>query len=231
MQLLAGFEVRCGDVILDLMPALQRVLAYVALAGRAVERTHTAFRLWPEKSDLRAMANLRSALWRLRQQPVTLVDISATHLRLNPAVWVDARDGIAELRRAPVRVVLSVCDRVTAPEAELLPDWYDDWILIERERLRLIRLSCLEEACRGLISESRWPAAIDLGLRILATEPLRESAHRLVIEAHLGQGNVCEAIRQLRTCQKILDEELGMSPSSDLVTLISTLTRSSRVDR
>jgi len=54
----------------------------------------------------------------------------------------------------------------------------------------------------------------------VAQEPLRESAHRLVVEAHLADGNVCEAIRQYRLYARLLDRHLGLEPSPRMSALV-----------
>jgi DNA-binding SARP family transcriptional activator len=104
---------------------------------------------------------------------------------------------------------------------ELLPDWYDDWLVTERERLRQLRLHALEESVRVLIERGRLSEAIDLGLRAVAMEPLRESAHRLVIRAHLAEGNRAEALRQYRCCADLLRHELAVEPSAQMAVLLA----------
>lgn len=51
-------------------------------------------------------------------------------------------------------------------------------------------------------------------------EPLRETAHRTLIEAHLAEGNWSEARRQFRECRRLLREELGVEPSESTRRLI-----------
>jgi DNA-binding SARP family transcriptional activator len=221
LRLLNGFDLRRGDERLDLRPASERLLAFLALADKAIERAAVAYRLWPDKPERRATANLRSAIWRVRQLPSELVQTTATHIRLHPEVWVDARDGVDELRRSDPETLCEAARRM-ALQGELLPDWYDDWLLTERERLRQVSLHALEEAVRVLIDRGRLSDAIDLGLRAVAMEPLRESAHRLVIQAHLREGNRAEALRQYRYCARLLREELGVPPSAQMAAMLAT---------
>ena len=72
---------------------------------------------------------------------------------------------------------------------ELLPHWYDDWVVIERERFRQLRLHALDALCESLAAAGRYAAAVEAGRASVAAEPLRESAHRLLIQAHLAEGN------------------------------------------
>jgi DNA-binding SARP family transcriptional activator len=182
VRLLNGFAVTHGDISLDLKPGAQRLVAYLALVHRAVERRFAAFQLWPDSGEERAMANLRSALWRLRLLPVMFVEVTTTHLALGRHVWVDTRQNLSE-------EICAVVPHQAFP-GEPLPDWYDDWIVVERERIRQGLLHALESACTTALDQDRHGDAIDLALRAVAMEPLRESAHRLVIMAHLREQQI-----------------------------------------
>lgn len=109
---------------------------------------------------------------------------------------------------------------------ELLPDWDDDWIAFERARLRQLCVHALEALCRRLSLAGRDGRAIDAGLAAVAAEPLRESAQRVLISAHLREGNVTEARRQYPSYRELLWESLGIEPSESLRALVG-LTSSS----
>ena len=97
---------------------------------------------------------------------------------------------------------------------ELLPDWYDDWLIIGREQFRQARLHALETVCGTLTRRSRYGKAVEVGLAAVAGEPLRESAHRAVMQVHLAEGNRHEALRQYELCRRVL-APLGLAPSPD----------------
>jgi DNA-binding SARP family transcriptional activator len=220
--LLAGFEVLVDGMPVDLALGAQRVIAFLALANRTIERAAVAFRLWPDKREPRALANLRSALWRIRQQSSILVETTPTHVRLSRDTWVDTWEGLAELRHADVDTLLAAHESVIAIFAgDLLPDWYDEWIVGERDRLRELQLHTIEACCRRLIEDRRYGEAIDLAFRSIAAEPLRESAHRLVVTAHLGEGNVDAARRHFASYRDLVVAELGVEPSPGLRSLVA----------
>jgi DNA-binding SARP family transcriptional activator len=102
------------------------------------------------------------------------------------------------------------------PGGDLLPGWYDDWVLLERERIRQLQLHVLELATHELLRSGRYAAALDLALTALQMEQTRESAHRLVIRVHLAEGNAGEAWRQYERCRDVLARELGVAPSEQL---------------
>ena len=73
--------------------------------------------------------------------------------------------------------------------ADLLPDWTEDWVLMERESYHQLRLRALEALCRRLTANGRFGQAVQAGLAAVSGEPLRESARQALIEAHLAEHN------------------------------------------
>lgn len=222
LRLLGGFGLEVDGQRIEMTPAAQRLLAFVALTPRGAERSYTAFQLWPEQSEERAKANLRSTLWRLSKAPADLIVATKTHLRLCPWVWVDVRHGLAELAAAGNDAIVAAALPFQALDSDLLPDWYDDWLMIERERLRQLRLGSLEDAARAATAAGRFGQAVQLALATVSIDPLRESGHRLVIEAHLANGNRFDARRQYDTYLRLLRTQLGAAPSPQLTRLVES---------
>jgi DNA-binding SARP family transcriptional activator len=200
----------------------QRVLAFLALHDGSLQRVYVAGNLWLDSSERRAAASLRSALWRIQRLALGLVQASGTRLRLDPAVRVDVReaDALAERIVAGRAQLDGVRPADVALTGELLPDWYDDWVLLERERLRQLTLHALEELAERYLAASRFAEALQAALAAVAGEPLRESAHRIVIRVHLREGNAGEALRQFRLCGGLLHDGLGLAPSPQLAELV-----------
>jgi DNA-binding SARP family transcriptional activator len=97
-------------------------------------------------------------------------------------------------------------------------------VLIERERLRQLSLHALEALAARLLGAARIGEALETALAAVAMEPLRESAHRLLIEVHLAERNASEAIRQFRFCSHLFQTQLGIAPSPQLAALVANLT-------
>lgn len=215
LQLLGGFSVTDRNGPIELPASVTRLVAFLAIQGRASERIYTASCLWMDKPESRAQANLRSCLWRLRQARIQLVCCSATHLWLDAAVSVD----LDQIRRAGDDLMaghpvdLSMID-LTSLCGELLPAWYDDFVQMEREQLRQLRLHMLEQLADQYRRAGAWGRALQLALTAVASDPLRESAHRMVMAIHLGEGNVSEAMRQYDLLAAVLANELGIAPSA-----------------
>lgn len=219
LRLLDGFDVEVGGRPVRLPLGAQRVVAFVALHERALQRLYVAGSLWLDSPEARAAANLRSALWRIQRLAPSLLDVDARTLRLGARVGVDLRDA-ERLARAELDGDGS---GIGVLGVDLLPDWYEDWVLIERERFHQLRLRALEAACRRLTEEGRLDEALEAGLMALAAEPLRESAHRTLVCLHLAAGNAVEARRQYQLCRHLLRSQLGLEPSERMRELVRDL--------
>lgn len=229
--LLRGFEFRSGDEPVQLPLSAQRVVAFLALQDRPVQRLYVAGTLWLDASESRANASLRTALWRLGRAGCALVEATPTHLSLARGVEVDVAEAKA-VAAAMIGGAAAVPHEQTAVlyrAGEILPDWYEDWVLIEREHFRQLRLHALEALCEQLTAAGRFAEATEAGAAAVRAEPLRESAHRALIKTFLAEGNPGEAIRQYDHFESLLGAQLGLEPSSlltDLMGVIRPVTQS-----
>ena len=225
LSLLDGFELRHDGKEVELPPAAQRLLAFLALHDRPLTRVYVAAALWLDATEERSRANLRATLWRLRRPGAPLVEASSTHVRLGREVVVDVTTLVANAQRMlrpPAR------DRDTGLDdsdlnGDLLPDWYDDWVLDERERLRQLRLHALETRAEQLAAAGRYGEAVDTALAAVRAEPLRESGVRALIKVHIAEGNHGEAIRRYVAYRDRLRNELGIEPSPHMTALVEEL--------
>jgi DNA-binding SARP family transcriptional activator len=222
VRLLGGFRVTCGHDELALPFSTWHLVAFLALARRPLNRAHVASCLWLDKPEERALANLRSTLWRIRQIDPRLVALRGSNMMLGHGVRVDLDDvvGMAHALIDDQRQVDLDAVDVDSLGVDLLPDWYDDFVERERERLRQLRLHALECLSRRLRDRGCNARALDVALLLLTSDPLRESAHRAVIEVHLAEGNVHEAVRHYDLLSTQLANELGVTPSAETRQLI-----------
>jgi DNA-binding SARP family transcriptional activator len=220
VSLLRGFELRHGDRPVRLPLSAQRLVAFLALHDRPLMRLYVAGTLWLDSTQEHANANLRTALWRLRRPGCTVVRATTTDLALDREVAVDLRESAAVAERVLAHGSESPALDELCLTGDLLPDWYDDWLLIERERFRQLRLHALETLCERLTAASRHGAAVQAGLAAVAGEPLRESAQCVLMRAYLAEGNVGEAVRQYRSYRRILRDDLGLEPSQLIMDVV-----------
>jgi DNA-binding SARP family transcriptional activator len=162
-------------------------------------------------------------MWRLRACPVEVLAIDAAAVRLHPDVRIDLDDVCSWASRVTVGQV-GHGDLDLAPMAlqalDLLPGWYDDWVDAAREQLRHMLLKALDALAQLLIRANRCADAVETALAAVSVEPLRESAQRALIEAHLAEGNRCEAWRSFVSYNEMLVTELGIRPSDELRRLL-----------
>jgi DNA-binding SARP family transcriptional activator len=222
--LVGGFEMRIGGRRINLPTGTQRLIGFLALHGRPARRSYVSGRLWPEATENRAAACLRSALWRLPVVDVAPVVASASHLSLIPDLVVDIdrlrADGLAAVDgRVPDERLLETARKLCAADDDILAGWYDDWITTDREKLRQLRLHALERLGDRLLTLRWHHDALQVGLSCVAADPIRESGHRLVMRAHLDAGNIADVIGQYRRFARLLDDELGVLPSPAMQTL------------
>ena len=225
LRLLGGFALNRGEKRLDVPLAAQRVLAFLAVQKRSVDRVAVSGALWLESSEEHASASLRTALWRLRQIAGEAVRANGSTVELSKRVAVDIAPASARveiLSLHPEEYCARDLDLLGAA-GELLPDWYDEWVLIERERFRQLRLHVLESLCRGLSASGAHAEAVRAGLAAIALEPLRESSHRALMSAYLAEGNPTEALRHYEIYRHHLLGALGIKPSPRMDMLIARL--------
>jgi DNA-binding SARP family transcriptional activator len=205
----------------------ERVLTYLALVNRPVARARLAGALWPDCTDHRASKCLRTALWRLRQVDSDLVEIRGERLCLDPKVVVD----ISRLNDVAQRLVLAPDGEslgqvhLLIDHVELLPDWDEEWVAVNRERYRLGRLAALESAACALLDRGQPGPALIAASAVVETEPLRESARRIVMRGHMAQGNTIEAIQEHRRYRRLVRSEFGVDPSAAMEELLSACYR------
>jgi SARP family transcriptional regulator, regulator of embCAB operon len=165
VRVLGGFALFWDGVALRIPRASQRLLAFLALQPGMVKRATIAGTLWPDASESHAYSNLRSALARLRGTAHKALAASKLELGLAEGVMVDVRYGQGLAQRlldpavTPDQSELGMA-AVPALSADLLPDWYDDWVLLEAEGWRQLRLDALEALAGRLIAIGRCGEAV-----------------------------------------------------------------------
>ncbi|GAB2678933.1 AfsR/SARP family transcriptional regulator [Nocardia goodfellowii] len=224
LHLFHGPYVTVGDERREIPVGSRRVVVLTALHHPSVDRHFAAGRLWPDGDDQRAAGNLRSALWRLRGAGVDIMSCDSSVLSVRERVLVDAQLA-GEWARRLIDGSWTAADLGLMPWLEdaldLLPGWYDDWVIIARERLRQRILHATEQLSRRLREAGRSAESVEAAMMAVAADPLRESAQRVLIEAHLAECNLGEARRAFELYRRIVRCELGVEPSSALAELVA----------
>ena len=203
----------------------QRVTALLGLRGTQ-PRAAVAGTLWPDSTDVRARANLRTSLLRLRSLDAGIVDSGRASVALGPQVLVDVWHLLDRLDQVERLQTLDGLDLhaalATLAGPDLLPGWYDDWVLYERERLNHRRIRALDKVASLLLRRGDTRMAISYAEEAVALEPLLESSVALEVQAHLDGGNQSAAVQAFQRYRARLDAELRISPSRELVELLTS---------
>jgi DNA-binding SARP family transcriptional activator len=234
VRLIDGFSVellvsgRRATPVGNLPRNAQRVIAYLGLRG-ARARSAVSGVLWPNVPEPRAQGSLRTTLWRLERMLPGLVLSDHVKLSLAHGVTVDVQQ-LEDWTRI-VFDTRSTAEAMEIPRfamhGELLPGWYDDWVLTERERVRQLQLHGLERLSEKLTAAGAFGPAVQAAAAAIAAEPLRESAHRALIRAHMAEGNAHEVLRQYAAYSRMLANELGVAPSALMQELVRPYLQSS----
>jgi len=217
---------------------VKELLAYLLLRrGEQQSREQLAGLFWSDGDGDHARRCLNTSLWRLQRvlgapphsgHPYLRVD--AQYIGFNTAS--DFRLDVAEFEQhclwadrvaSPPQQAELYRQAVTYYRADLLTECYEDWCLIERERLHCLYLRALGRLFAYYSASGEHDAAVDCARRILAGDPLREEVHRDLIKLYLAARQPGAAMRQYRACEGIIKRELGTEPMPETQALLSRI--------
>lgn len=237
---------RAGGEVVSLSRSSRAVsvLKYLlAHAARPVSQDHLMCWLWPESDLKRARWSLNSTVYALRKilNGVAPPTASPSHVlfeegcyRLGPEVRAssdveefDARYERGRLLERAGHRREAVVEYEQAIELYrgdyLVEDLYEDWTMIERERLADAHVDMLDRLADYYAETGRVRAAIRTCHRILEKDPCHEHSHRRLMRYYVRLGLRGRALHQYQLCQKILDHTCEMSPSPETEALHETL--------
>ncbi|TMD66131.1 MAG: 6-hydroxy-D-nicotine oxidase, partial [Chloroflexi bacterium] len=232
IHLLGDFLLISGDtpVTTVTVPRLQSLLAYLLLHRNAPQdRSHLAFLLWPDSTEVQAHTNLRKLLYQLRQSlphADHFLHVDNHSLQWLPAgadaFWtldiVEVEQALAQAEQAEREQETIVMRRALEQvmhlySGELLPNCYDEWILPERDRWHQAFLHAAERLTTLLEEEGDYDAAITAAHQLLRQDSLHEATYRQLMRLYGLRGDRASALRVYHTCVTVLERELGTEPS------------------
>ena len=218
VRLLGKFEVRHDGKPINIAsrPA-QSLFAYLILnAGTAHRREKLAGMLWPDSLEETARDNLRHALWRMRKALESAsstrflqADDVAIGFKESSDYWLDAADLEKLTENASTDEVMIVLSNY---QGELLPGFYDEWLISEREHLYSIFEHHMARLMALLQKEKRWLDILDWGERWIKLGQRPEPAYRALMTAHAAKGDMSKVAATYERCMKSL-KEFGIEPS------------------
>lgn len=237
IQLLGQFDVRSdGKRVVIPSRAGQSLFAFLVLnAGVEHRRERLAGLFWSESSDENARKYLRQELWRIRKAlsfPLSgdgdLIVADELAVSLNPSLTF--RLDVAELEK-PADNLETLISNLSHYRGELLPGFYDDWVVLERERLHSRFEQQMQQLLQRLLQDRRWTTALEWGDKWIALGQTPEPAYRALMVAYAALGNRAQVVMTYERCQKALEKDLGVDPSDETRGLYEQIMRGETVAR
>jgi LuxR family maltose regulon positive regulatory protein len=178
---------------------------------------------WPEHPPHRLDGIFRSTLYRLRRavsRQSVIYEDGVYHFNWQSDHWFDVNAFEQLLDQAggspsPEQRIKLLEEALGLYQGDYLEGVYDDWAVLERERLRGRRLDALESLAELFTGQGDLRRAIEGYQHLVSYDPYREPAHRELMRCHYFLGDRVAAIRQYQSCVQILREDLGLSPAPE----------------
>jgi TolB-like protein/DNA-binding SARP family transcriptional activator/Flp pilus assembly protein TadD len=235
IALLGGLEI-AGEAAArtTLTRKARALIAYLALRGvRGQSREKLAELLWGNSAEEQARANLRQALSSIRKAlngdgTVYLVTDGDQISLAGPDIDLD----VALFERLVAEATPDALKRAAALyKGDLLDgfslkeDSFEAWVRAERERLRHLASDALTKLIAHCDEVGDTERCVETAARLLTLDPLRETAHRILMRAYAAQGRHASALKQFEACRDILKRELGVEPEPETVALYHDIRR------
>ena len=223
--LLGGCEARSADgslVAVEGKAAL--LLAILALRpGHPHARDVLTGLLWSDRADVQARASLRQTLWTLRKalrgiEPDPLCTTGDSVLLDASAVAVDVgqfEDLVAQGTPDALLAAAALYRGDLLQGVRIRDRGFEGFIVPEREHLHAVAQTTLKQLLDSPALDDRPQQAIELAHRLIALDPLEESAHRALMAHWARQGRKDLALGQYLACVSLLERELGTTPQPE----------------
>jgi len=221
-RLLGQFSVRRDNSPVEIRsrPA-QTLLAYLLLTPNSSHRREKlAGLLWPDATDANSRSYLRKALWQMRKSLppqhgggddyFSADDISIA-FNASSEYWLDAAVvGAALAEGAPMEDLI---EAVSTYQGELLPGFYEEWVALERDRLKSAFEQKMNVLIAQLLEHGRWAQIVEWAERWIALGEAPEPAYRALMMAHANTGDMAKVAVVYARCVEALHKDLGVKPS------------------
>jgi DNA-binding SARP family transcriptional activator len=236
IYLLGQFKLLDGEVQLELpsRPA-QSLLAYLVLnAGLTQRREKLAGMLWPEATEANARSYLRQALWRIRkalgsesstwEQYLQISDISVA-FNDQADYWLDVN---ALLAVGEATAPEEMAAAVALYKGELLPGFYEEWVLLERDRLQAAYHQRMKLLLDSLLAQGAWQKALKWAEQWIRLGHSPEAAYQALMRAYAALGDQGMVNGTFQRCVEAMERELGLEPSPETERLYERLPTAGR---
>ncbi|WP_394796797.1 BTAD domain-containing putative transcriptional regulator [Armatimonas sp.] len=230
VRLLGRLSVAQGDEVVTHFRTQKTaaLLAFLAFhSGNSQSREELIERFWPESELEQGRMSLRTALSALRKlfgerlttdNTTAMLSVNTDHARFERALRAARSERLAETERLE-----RLSEAVEIYGGPLLPGFYEDWVLHERDRLAAAQVAALAALARWHAALREIPKALDYARRAAAADPLNEEIRADLIRLLRKANRPGEALRQFQDLEKLLDEQLAQKPSASTAALVEGL--------
>lgn len=237
LTLLGGIEVmQAGKRVKGFVS--QKALAlfcYFAVTSRTHPRSLLQSLLWGDTPQEDAMNSLRNVLSNLRKLAGDHLSTTRQTAAFNPDApyWLDVEQfltaaqgrALQDGRLSPPKLQ-ALTTAVSLYTGEFMAGFslaeapaFEEWLLAQRERLRLLYLQTLHNLVIHHASAGQIEQAVEMNGRLLTTEPWREESHRQQMALLARAGRWSEALAHYHACRDLLRQELDVSPLPEITAL------------
>ncbi len=221
------------------------LLAYLAMTGFQHERESLAVLLWPELDGRRSQANLRHAIWEIKQALGShWLQVENQQLQLQAGYSLDVADfltAVSQIKNTAGQPANTFDQVALGAAVELVKDKFmagfclkdaapfDDWLFFQAEHIHRKLVEVLQLLVTWHSAAEAWESAIQYGRRWLQADPLHEPSYVWLMSLYARSGQKAAALRQYDQCQKTLKEQLGIAPQLETTALYEKISRAQGV--
>jgi non-specific serine/threonine protein kinase len=232
IRLLGQFDLKRNGVSIEVPSrSAQSLIAYLVLnTGISHRREKLAGLFWPDTTEANARSYLRKALWQARKslaadtksgKEYLLVDDISISFNPNANYLLDA-DSLGGKPTEAISIE-ELIDAVSAYKGELLPGFYDEWVTLERERLRSAFDQKMNLLISCLIDREQWEQVVYWSEHWIALGEAPEPAFQALMVSHAKVGDMAKVATTYDRCAQTLQDELGVELSEQTKELFEQL--------
>lgn len=236
IKLLGGLTIeQDGRPVTGLVTRKAEVLvAYLVMERRPHAREMLATLLWDDRGQKQALSNLRTLLTSLRKHLDSYLTITRETVAWhNENIWVDVWRFEEMLAAAPDFPV--IVEALSLYQGDFLEGVFvreslgvEEWMIAIGERLRHQAVEAHFQLAGHYLHSRQYATGIRHAEEVVRLEPLRENGHRLLMRLLARDGQPNAALAQFERCRQVLDDELGVTPAAETITLYERISRAKR---
>ncbi|MCB9006387.1 MAG: hypothetical protein H6656_03270 [Ardenticatenaceae bacterium] len=224
VRLLGGAAFLLNDQPVKSIPtrAAQALFIFLLFQRVPVERERLIDMFFQASTPKQAAANLRSTLSRLRKElaPFLQIDGRTVSIAPNANIWIDTNQF--------VHLIADDCldDALALYQGDFLAGFFlrdapefEDWALIERERLRLKAIEGLKTLIDTYLRQADYWAGLQAANQLLGIDPFLEEIQRTKMMLLMRTGQRVRALQHYQAVSELFADELGLAVAAQTTAL------------